>query len=416
MSSTLSNRGIALCQSILTGSKRSNYKKENPDVKEAYYIKCYINGLKPEIKHYMKPLKPTHLYDVVEHARDMEQEVLANSASHSRLFSPVSQFQKQPYTQFKPRNTTEAGPQKQQDKPPAKPEPRYKEPNLCRYCGQKWFFGHMCQQYKTVNLMTAEEQTDPAEDELQDNAPLDEHDTPVTSPSTEEQLMQISLQAVQGKNSPNTFTLSVLIGGKTATALVDTGSTHTFIDLKFTTKINYKTVSNTLEKVLVAGGGELQTGPHVENLQYTIQGNSFQNSFKILPLKGYDIVLGGDWMLCHSPITFDYQKMKIRLNGQDKLVLQDETLKKGVQLMFIDKLHKDLAKGATGYCLFPITSAPTVTPKDDRELMELLQDFSDVFEKPVDLPPSRECDHVIPLKKDSEPPRIRPYRVPHKQS
>jgi hypothetical protein len=60
--------------------------------------------------------------------------------------------------------------------------------------------------------MTAEEQIDPAEDELQDNAPLDEHATPVTSPSTEEQLMQISLQAVQGKNSPNTFTLSVLIG------------------------------------------------------------------------------------------------------------------------------------------------------------------------------------------------------------
>jgi hypothetical protein len=120
-----------------------------------------------------------------------------------------------------------------------------------------------------------------------------------------------------------------------------------------------------LEKVLIAGGGELQTGAHVKNLQYTIKGNSFQNSFKILPLKGYDIVLGGDWMLCHSLVTFDYQsrKMKIRLNGQDKLVLQDETLKKGVQLMSIDKLHKVLAKGATCYCLFPITFAPTVTPE-----------------------------------------------------
>jgi hypothetical protein len=280
----------------------------------------------------MKPLKPTHLYDAVEHARDMEQAVSANSASHSRKFSPVSQVQKQPYTPFKSRNAPEVGSQKQLDKPPAKLEPRYKEPNLCRYCGQKWFFGHRCQQYKAVNLMTADEHTDFTEDELQDTAHPDEHDTPVTSPSTEEQLMQISLQVVQGKNSPNTFTLSVLIGGKRATALVDTSSTHTFIDLKFTTKINCKTVSNTLEKVLVAGGGELQTGSHVENLQYTIQGNSFQNSFKILSLKGYDIVLGGDWMLCHSPVTFDYQsrKMKIRLNGQDKLILQDETLQKGV--------------------------------------------------------------------------------------
>jgi hypothetical protein len=37
--------------------KMANYRKENPEVKEAYYIKCYINGLRGEIKHYMKPLK-----------------------------------------------------------------------------------------------------------------------------------------------------------------------------------------------------------------------------------------------------------------------------------------------------------------------------------------------------------------------
>jgi hypothetical protein len=68
----------------------------------------------------------------------------------------------------------------------------------------------------------------------------------------------------------------------------------------------------------VAGGGELQTGATVPDMDYTIQGNKFHNSFKILPLSGYDIVLGGDWMLQHSPVTYDYHKrlLNIKMYGK----------------------------------------------------------------------------------------------------
>uniref|UniRef100_A0A8R7UXQ1 Reverse transcriptase domain-containing protein n=1 Tax=Triticum urartu TaxID=4572 RepID=A0A8R7UXQ1_TRIUA len=31
------------------------------------------------------------------------------------------------------------------------------------------------------------------------------------------------------------------------------------------------------------------------------------------------------------------------------------------------------------------------------------------------MPPLRECDHAIPLKAGTDPPRVRPYRVPHQQ-
>lgn len=52
--------------------KMASYKKENPGVTESYYVKCFVNGLRPEIKHYLKPFKPHTLYEVVETARDME--------------------------------------------------------------------------------------------------------------------------------------------------------------------------------------------------------------------------------------------------------------------------------------------------------------------------------------------------------
>lgn len=44
-----------------------------------------------------------------------------------------------------------------------------------------------------------------------------------------------------------------------------------------------------------------------------------------------------------------------------------------------------------------------------------MQQYAEVFNEPMGLPPKRECDHSIPLKSNAEPPNIRPYRIPHPQ-
>ena len=48
-------------------------------------------------------------------------------------------------------------------------------------------------------------------------------------------------------------------------------------------------------------------------------------------------------------------------------------------------------------------------------LEKLLEDFPDLFEDPSGLPPSRSCDHRIPLLPGSGPVVVRPYRYPHLQ-
>jgi hypothetical protein len=330
--------------------KMANYRKENPKVKEAYYIKCDINGLRGEIKHYMKPLKPA----------------------------------------------------------------KFNEPGVCKYCGQKWFFGHRCQQYKCLNLMAAEETIESEDEQFHDTSPEEPPDSNTAQTSEDNKLMQISVQAVRGHPANNTFTLPVLIAGKIAIALVDTGSTHTFMDLKFSTKIKCTTTSNTVEKVVVAGGGELLTGAHVHDMPYSIQNKIFNSTFKILPLKGYDIVLGGDWLLTHSLVTFDYEKrqIKIKQDGKNKITLQDNSLHQGVQLMSIDKLEKTLSKGATGYFLFPLSGSENQLTSEHPTISAVLQQFADVFEEPTSLPLERQCDHTIPLKEGAVPPNIWPYRVP----
>jgi hypothetical protein len=41
---------------------------------------------------------------------------------------------------------------------------------------------------------------------------------------------------------------------------------------------------------------------------------------------------------------------------------------------------------------------------------DLLHQFAHLFEEPQDLPPSRACNHVIPLIARAQPVNIRPYR------
>lgn len=50
---------------------------------------------------------------------------------------------------------------------------------------------------------------------------------------------------------------------------------------------------------------------------------------------------------------------------------------------------------------------------DGRELLEdLIQEFDDVFAKPMGLPPIGTCDHRIHLLPGTMPVAVRPYRYP----
>ena len=61
----------------------------------------------------------------------------------------------------------------------------------------------------------------------------------------------------------------------------------------------------------------------------------------------------------------------------------------------------------------PTTANYEVTPP---LILQLLGQFEDLFEEPMDLPPSRGIfDHKIPLIHGSTPVSIRPYRCPLKQ-
>lgn len=92
---------------------------------------------------------------------------------------------------------------------------------------------------------------------------------------------------------------------------MDSGSTHTFIYLRFALKTSCSIEHNPLQRVVVAGGGVILSGSHIPSTEYSINGQKFHNSFKILQLKGYDVVLGCDWIYQHSPISLDLKTRRL---------------------------------------------------------------------------------------------------------
>jgi hypothetical protein len=233
------------------------------------------------------------------------------------------------------------------------------------------------------------------------------------------QLMSITSQALDATVPTATPCVFITIGGKRTVALLDSGSTSTFINQAFAIKSNCTLLSAPWQEVQVAGGGKLSSDSFVPDCSFTIGSHTFAHTFRALNLPGHDVVLGCDWMKQYSPVSFHFQKQEFHLTSPSGslLILPTCPPADDTQPIEAEQLCKLLDKGASGYviqlCNLELSAADNTQLNEDIAL--LLQQFGDVFAEPTELPPSRPCDHRIPLVSDARPPQARPYRVPHQQ-
>jgi hypothetical protein len=232
------------------------------------------------------------------------------------------------------------------------------------------------------------------------------------------QLMSITGQAVDDLTPTNTPCVFITIGGKRTVDLLDSGSTSTFIDQSFALKANCPLLPTTHTQVQVAGGGTLSSHSVVPDCSFSIGKHQFSHHFRALSLPGHDVVLGCDWMSQYSPVAFHFKQQEFHMQATDGTAIILPTCSPTETAVDIEpeQLCKLLDKGATGFIIQ--LHSLQLTDKANQELNAditlLLEQYGDVFEEPTELPPSRSCDHRIPLVPDTNPPQMRPYRVPHK--
>lgn len=233
--------------------------------------------------------------------------------------------------------------------------------------------------------------------------------------SDSEDLMEISAPAMNGTYSSKTIKLQGFIQQLKAILLVDSGSSHNFISEQLAALLpNWKPLQSPMQ-VKVADGGILYCTHEITDCPWLVQGNSFQTTFKILPLKCYDAILGMNWLEKHSPMnmqwaekwfSFHYKGETIKLQG-----LQPEKTK--CTVISGDRLYS-LQKQDEIWCVVEVYSTEAQsrenTPYIPVLLQKLVEDYSDLFTEPCGTPSTRAMTHSIPLLPGTAPFRLRPYR------
>lgn len=129
----------------------------------------------------------------------------------------------------------------------------------------------------------------------------------------EAQDMTISINAMSG-NVGDTLRIKGRVNGRAIYILVDSGSTHYFVDEQVVQCLGCRVEYTAPMMVSVADGSKLISRTHCLDFEWEIQGHKFSHPMRIIKLGGCDVVLGGDWLRSNSPMEFDYKRMKVTIH------------------------------------------------------------------------------------------------------
>jgi hypothetical protein len=102
----------------------------------------------------------------------------------------------------------------------------------------------------------------------------------------------VSLHAIAGTRSPDTMRVELRLGDAPLVALIDTGSTHNFVSEAAAARTGLEAAQRDGLSVRVANGDRLPCSGVFSKANFSVAGEVFASDFFVLPLAGYDVVMG----------------------------------------------------------------------------------------------------------------------------
>jgi hypothetical protein len=215
----------------------------------------------------------------------------------------------------------------------------------------------------------------------------------------EVEILAISAAAVSGGEGNRTIRLLASICGQQVLILVDSGSSRSFMSNKLMGTISPVQKLPRPIRVKVADGRILWSKHWVPNCKQLCGGVTFNMDLKVLPLSGYDMILGMDWLEGYSPMAVHWAEkwMKFLYNRKEVLLQGLRPQLRSCRQLSSTQL-RGLVKQDVMEQLLEIRVATYTDNSGIPPVIEQLVDrYQDLFQKQKTLPPKRSIDHSILL-------------------
>ncbi|KAG2701180.1 hypothetical protein I3760_06G032300 [Carya illinoinensis] len=337
-------------------------------------LSCFLSGLKEEIRVTVTMFNPTNLIAAYNLARLQEQNVALARRYHRTPILPSNEprlLKTPPSVHFEPPKGA-VKPQLPVHKINQAQMKDRREKGLCYHCDSKWSPGHKCQKPK---LYILEEVWEDSSDKTIWDKPELEPAVATLALSTVEPIPEISLHAITGSLNPCTMRVKGKVGSQWATILIDTGSTHNFLDPAVVIKGQLPINQERRVRVRVASGEQLLSEGESVQTRFNIQGISFVDNMHVLVLAGG---LGSIlWNFESLIMKFTYQNKEVEIKG----LAASQLIEEGDG----NKKHKLETRGVLLQLLQE--PEPYGALQEKGLLQDVLQAYADVFSDPKGLPP-----------------------------
>ncbi|XP_073275430.1 uncharacterized protein [Primulina huaijiensis] len=191
---------------------------------------------------------------------------------------------------------------------------------------------------------------------------------------------------------------TILISGKVATTLIDTGATHSFISEQFMHSLGLALIGEIVHFSIVFPSGDyIHSSSVIRACPVQVDEELLNADLIVIPMIEFDVILGMDWLSTYRAVIDCVAKtVHFPLGHGDSRVFTGLGTSPGLSFISCLQMQRMLVKGCHGF----LASVVDITRQGSGNMsdIDIVRDYLDVFADDVPgLPPDREVEFVIDI-------------------
>jgi len=220
------------------------------------------------------------------------------------------------------------------------------------------------------------------------------------------------LKAEEGGNDdPHTVVSGTfLVNAVSLTVLFDAGATDSFVSPVAAARMTCDFEELDVHLCVTTPIGSMCHSELIaRDCTIIIQGRLFRGDLILLGIRGYDVILGMDWLTKYcATIDCNWKTVTLVTPYKESIQYKGGDSKPTVPVISATKACKLIGKGCTAYLC---TVEANDTQEPDLKHIPVVQEFPEVFQEVSGLPLDREIEFAIELLPGTTPISKAPYRM-----